>query len=208
MTFRTSLVHQLLLQMRNFMFFPGCGYWVWDVLYLLLLLVIMLEARNDEKLMFWTKNFYNVTAITISSVWWFRPEVQKLCQGSTEGLRAAKYDKVASTITKWFANPDTWSRPGVNWIKEWTNRTQNASSWLWTTPSWGWGRFYWNTKTRQGTTSHRCLICTKMSKICFFLCYTCYTCMIQIHDIVSPSEMEAIKQKTGNKMKVKLSLNL
>ena len=33
-------------------------------------------------------------------------------------------------------------------------------------------------------------------------------CMIQIHDIVSPSEMEAIKQKTGNKMKVKLSLDL
>ena len=28
-------------------------------------------------------------------------------------------------------------------------------------------------------------------------------CMIQIHDIVSPSEMEAIKQKTGNTMKVK-----
>ena len=26
--------------------------------------------------------------------------------------------------------------------------------------------------------------------------------MIQIHDIISPSEMEAIKQKTGNKMKV------
>ena len=32
--------------------------------------------------------------------------------------------------------------------------------------------------------------------------------MIQIHDIISASEMEAIKQKTGNKMKVKLSLNL
>ena len=32
--------------------------------------------------------------------------------------------------------------------------------------------------------------------------------LVQIHDIVSPSEMEAIKQKTGNKMKVKLSLNL
>ena len=32
--------------------------------------------------------------------------------------------------------------------------------------------------------------------------------MIQIHDIVSPSEMEAIKQKTGNKMKVQLFQNL
>ena len=32
--------------------------------------------------------------------------------------------------------------------------------------------------------------------------------MIQIHDILSPSEMEAIKQKTGNKMKVKLFKNL
>ena len=32
--------------------------------------------------------------------------------------------------------------------------------------------------------------------------------MTQIHDIVSPSEMEAIKQKTGNKMKVQLFENL
>ena len=153
------------------MFCPGCGYWVWDVLYLLLLLVIKLEANNDEKFMFWIFECDNQYYFLVW--WWFRPEVQKLCQGSTEGLRAAKYDKVASTFTKWFANPDVWSRPGVKEIEELTNRTQNASSWLWTTPSWGWGLFCWNTKTRQGTTSHRCVMWTKMSKICFFLCYTC-----------------------------------
>ena len=51
-TFSASLAHKLLLKMCNFMFCPGCGYWVWDVLYILLLLVIMLEATSDEKLMF------------------------------------------------------------------------------------------------------------------------------------------------------------
>ena len=46
-------------------------------------------------------------------------------------------------------------------------------------------------------------ICLKFVSFCVTLVR-----MIQIHDIISPSEMEAIKQKTGNKMKVKLSLNL
>ena len=39
--------------------------------------------------------------------------------------------------------------------------------------------------------------CLKFVSFCVTL-----VCMIQIHDIVSPSEREAIKQKTGNKMKV------
>ena len=45
--------------------------------------------------------------------------------------------------------------------------------------------------------------CLKFVSVCVTL-----VCMTQIHDIVSPSEMEAIKQKTGNKMKVKLFKNL
>ena len=45
--------------------------------------------------------------------------------------------------------------------------------------------------------------CLKIVSVCVTL-----LCMTQIHDIVSPSEMEAIKQKTGNKMKVKLLKNL
>ena len=45
--------------------------------------------------------------------------------------------------------------------------------------------------------------CLKFVSVCVTL-----ICMTQIHDIVSPSEMEAIKQKTGNKMKVKLFKNL
>ena len=39
--------------------------------------------------------------------------------------------------------------------------------------------------------------CLKFVSFCVTL-----ACMIQIHDIVSPSEREVIKQKTGNKMKV------
>ena len=45
--------------------------------------------------------------------------------------------------------------------------------------------------------------CLKFVSFCVTL-----VCMIQIHDIASPSEMEAIKQKTGNKMKVELFQNL
>jgi len=82
----------------------------------------------------------------ISYFYW--PEVQKLCQGSTEGLRAAKYDK--DTKCEFFTMNDPFLRLGP-FLLEHKNKAGNY--------------------------------------------------IAQIHDIISPSEMEAIKQKTGNKMK-------
>ena len=63
------------------------------------------------------------------------------------------------------------------------------------------GAFFVGTQ-KQGRELHRTGVscgrkCLKFVSFCVTL-----ACMIQIHDIVSPSEREAIKQKTGNKMKV------
>ena len=63
------------------------------------------------------------------------------------------------------------------------------------------GAFFVGTQ-KQGRELHRTGVscgqkCLKFVSFCVTLAN-----MIQIHDIVSPSEREAIKQKTGNKMKV------
>ena len=57
-------------------------------------------------------------------------------------------------------------------------------------------------RQKQGRELHRTGVSYGRKCLKFVSFFVTLACMIQIHDIVSPSEREAIKQKTGNKMKV------